>query len=100
MASGITATLSLTLLFFLINRLRQRKLRARDSRPTEDQRSMGSIGYMGGNISYMGGGSMGMDYPYDSNNGHFPLWKHFPRGEAPPPYDVSYLINFFLKLHD
>lgn len=85
--------------------MRQRKLRARDNhRPTDDQRSMGSIGYMGGNISYMGGGSMGMDYPYDSNNGHFPLWKppseYFPRGEAPPPYEVRHLIILYVVIVD
>jgi len=45
-ASGITATLSLSLLFFLVNRLRQRKMRARENRQNaEDQRSIvGSIG--------------------------------------------------------
>uniref|UniRef100_A0A336MKT7 CSON001524 protein n=1 Tax=Culicoides sonorensis TaxID=179676 RepID=A0A336MKT7_CULSO len=91
-ASGITATLSLTLLFFLINRLRNRKSRHRgDSRQqSEDQRSIGSIGYLSGN--YMGGtGDMG--FTYDGNPNHYQLWKppgnYFPRGEAPPPYEEA-----------
>lgn len=56
----------------------------------DDQRSIGSIGYIGGNIGYMG--SMAMDYPYEHNNSHFQLWKppqFFPRGEAPPPYEEA-----------
>ena len=36
---------------------------------------------------------MGMEYPYESNSGHYQLWKppssYFPRGEAPPPYEEA-----------
>ena len=56
---------------------------------------MGSIGYIGGNIGYMGGGNMNMEYPYEHNSIHYNtlLWKphgnYFPRGEAPPPYEEA-----------
>lgn len=93
MASGVVATFSLTLLFFLINRLRTRKAqggRGRDHlhhlhhhRPpnliSDDQRS---IGYIAGNMNYNG-------EIYEPNP--YQLWKPpngcFPRGEAPPPYE-------------
>lgn len=94
MSSGVVATFSLTLLFFLINRLRHRKVQGREShlhmhshRPpnhliSDDQRSIGS--YIAGNISYNG-------EIYDQNTNPYQLWKPpngcFPRGEAPPPYE-------------
>jgi hypothetical protein len=81
---------SLTLLFFAINRFRQRKsqMRHQNQNNQDDQRSIGSIGYIGGNIGYMG--SMTMEYPYEHQNSHFQLWKpFFPRGEAPPPYEEA-----------
>lgn len=44
-ATGVTVTLSLSLLFFIVNRLRQRKIRMRVNRQlSEEQRNMGSIG--------------------------------------------------------
>lgn len=94
MASGVTATLSLTLLFFLINRLRQRKTQVRAIRQAiDDQRNMGNIGYIGGNIGYIGSGSLNMDYPYEHGTSHYHLWKppgsYFGRGEAPPPYEEA-----------
>lgn len=90
----MTATLSLTLLFFLINRLRQRKTQVREIRQTiDDQRSMGSIGYIGGNLGYIGPGTLNMDYSYDHGPAHYHLWKppgsYFTRGEAPPPYEEA-----------
>lgn len=93
-ASGVTATLSLTLLFFLINRLRRRKTQLREVRQTiEEQRNMGSIGYIGGNIGYLGTGALNMDYPYEHGTAHYQLWKppgnYFTRGEAPPPYEEA-----------
>lgn len=86
MASGLTAILSLTLLFFLINRLRNRKSRHRgDSRENrENQRSVESIGYLSGN--YMGGTDE-MGFTYDAYAGQYQLWKPPARGEAPPPYE-------------
>lgn len=89
--TGITATISLTVLFIVINRFRQRKSQMRHQNHQnnqDDQRSIGSIGYIGGNIGYMG--SMSMEYPYDHPNAHFQLWKpFFGRGEAPPPYEEA-----------
>jgi hypothetical protein len=67
-------------------------MRQNNHQNQDDQRSIGSIGYIGGNISYMGMGSMNMEYPYEGNNSHFQLWKpthFFPRGEAPPPYEEA-----------
>jgi hypothetical protein len=100
-ASAITAILFLSLFFFLIHRLRQRKIRGRQNRQlTEDQRSLGSIGYIAGSIGYLPG-SMGylgnqehLDFAYDSDpRSNFALWKppenYFPRGEAPPPYEEA-----------
>lgn len=91
MASGVVATFSLTLLFFLINRLRHRKVQGREAhlhhhhRPpnmiSDDQRS---IGYIAGNMGYNG-------EIYDQGTNPYQLWKPpngcFPRGEAPPPYE-------------
>lgn len=93
-ATGVTVTLSLSLLFFIVNRLRQRKIRMRVNRQlSEEQRNMGSIGYIGGNVNYMGGGNMNMEYPFENHPGHYNLWKppsgYFPRGEAPPPYEEA-----------
>lgn len=52
-----------------------------------------SLSYIGGNINYMGGGSMNMEYPFENHPGHYNLWKppsgYFPRGEAPPPYEEA-----------
>lgn len=59
----------------------------------EDQRSMGNIGYIGGNIGYLGTGTLNMDYPYDHGTAPYHLWKppgnYFARGEAPPPYEEA-----------
>ncbi|KAM7363010.1 uncharacterized protein ACRADG_000078 isoform 2-T4 [Cochliomyia hominivorax] len=87
------------MIFFLINRFRRKKLRARESRQTaEDQRSIvGSIGYIAGNMGYMEGNLSSMDYTYGGAATHYPLWKppsgYFPRGEAPPPYDEAVAIS-------
>ncbi|XP_075146085.1 uncharacterized protein LOC142220698 isoform X3 [Haematobia irritans] len=86
------------MIFFLINRFRRKKLRARENRQTaEDQRSIvGSIGYIAGNMGYMEGNLSSMDYTY-GGAAHYPLWKppsgYFPRGEAPPPYDEAVAIS-------
>ncbi|XP_071449849.1 uncharacterized protein [Hetaerina americana] len=99
-ASAVTAILSLSLLFFLIHRLRQRKIRGRQNRQlTEDQRSLGSIGYIAGSLGYLPG-SIGylsnqdhIEFHYEEPPAHYPLWKppgnYFPRGEAPPPYEEA-----------
>ncbi|XP_062564523.1 uncharacterized protein LOC134227198 [Armigeres subalbatus] len=54
---------------------------------------MGSIGYIGGNIGYLGTGALNMDYPYEHGAAHYQLWKppgnYFTRGEAPPPYEEA-----------
>uniref|UniRef100_A0A1A9X1X3 VWFC domain-containing protein n=1 Tax=Glossina brevipalpis TaxID=37001 RepID=A0A1A9X1X3_9MUSC len=82
-----------------VNRLRQRKIRARESRQNaEDQRSIvGSIGYIAGNMGYMEGNLSSMDYSYGGTATHYPLWKppsgYFPRGEAPPPYEEAVAIS-------
>ncbi|XP_046678880.1 integral membrane protein DGCR2/IDD-like [Homalodisca vitripennis] len=93
-ASAITAILSLSLLFFLIHRLRQRKIRGRQSRQlSEDSRSLGSIGYIAGSLGYLPPTLGCQDYHYEEAGSHFPLWKppgnYFPRGEAPPPYEEA-----------
>lgn len=63
-------------------------MRHQNQNNQDDQRSIGSIGYIGSNIGYMG--SMTMEYPYEHQNSHFQLWKpFFPRGEAPPPYEEA-----------
>lgn len=55
-ASAVTAVLSLSLLFFLLHRLKQRKIRLRQNRQlSEDQRSMNSIGYIAGSLGYLSG---------------------------------------------
>ncbi|XP_058809253.1 uncharacterized protein LOC131674535 [Phymastichus coffea] len=89
-ASCITALLSLGLFIFLIHRLRRRKIRAgrQSHQLSDDQRSLGSIGYLDRNSVQLG---MPMeDVPC---NGGYPLWKppssYFPRGEAPPPYEEA-----------
>ncbi|XP_044575033.1 GATA zinc finger domain-containing protein 7-like isoform X3 [Cotesia glomerata] len=88
-ASCITAILSLSLLFFLIHRLRQRKIRGRQNRElTEEQRSLGSMGYL-----ERGGLPHGMQMDEMACGGGYSLWKppgnYFPRGEAPPPYEEA-----------
>lgn len=100
-ASAVTAVLSLSLLFFLIHRLRQRKIRGRQNRQlSEDERSLGSIGYIAGSIGYLqgsmgylGNGSNDLEFHYEEPPSHYPLWKppgnYFPRGEAPPPYEEA-----------
>lgn len=89
-ASGVTATLSLTLLFLIVNRFRQRKIRVSANRQNiEEPRT--SIGYIGGN--YMNNGNMNIEYPFDPNSNQYNFWKppsaYFPRGEAPPPYEEA-----------
>ncbi|XP_063223377.1 integral membrane protein DGCR2/IDD-like [Bacillus rossius redtenbacheri] len=102
-ASTVTAVLSLSLLFFLIHRLRQRKKRGRQNRQlSEDERSLGSIGYIAGSLTYLPGsmgylGSVGqehhLEFAYEETPSQFPLWKppgnYFPHGEAPPPYEEA-----------
>lgn len=87
-ASGVTATLSLTLLFLIVNRFRQRKIRVSANRQNNDE-PRSSIGYIGGN--YMNNGNI--EYPFDTNSNQYNLWKptsgYFPRGEAPPPYEEA-----------
>ncbi|XP_051161477.1 uncharacterized protein LOC127281676 isoform X2 [Leptopilina boulardi] len=92
-ASCITAVLSLSLLFFLIHRLRQRKIRVcvagrQNRQVSEDQRSLGSMGYL-----ERGGLQHGVPMEDMPCGGTYPLWKppgnYFPRGEAPPPYEEA-----------
>lgn len=55
-ASAITAVLSLSLLFFLLHRLKRRKIQIRQNRQmNEDQRSLNSIGYIAGSLGYLSG---------------------------------------------
>ncbi|XP_044019992.1 putative uncharacterized protein DDB_G0292292 isoform X2 [Aphidius gifuensis] len=92
-ASCFTAILSLSLLFFLIHRLRQRKIRVcvagRQNRQlTDDQRTLGNMGYL-----ERGGLPHGVQMDDLACGGGYPLWKppgnYFPRGEAPPPYEEA-----------
>ncbi|KAJ6635130.1 hypothetical protein Bhyg_13713, partial [Pseudolycoriella hygida] len=97
-------TLALSLLIFILNRFRQRKIRMRVNRQVNDeQRNMGSIGYIGGNINYMGGGTMNMEYPFENHPGHYHFWKppseYCPRGEAPPPYEEAVALAQAESLH-
>uniref|UniRef100_A0A8D8CZ88 (northern house mosquito) hypothetical protein n=1 Tax=Culex pipiens TaxID=7175 RepID=A0A8D8CZ88_CULPI len=92
MTCGVTVTLLITLLFFLVNRLRQRKTQAQENQlAMDDQRSMESIGYIGGNIGYIGAGTM--DYSYEHGTTHYQFWKppgsYFTRRDAPPPYEEA-----------
>ncbi|XP_044765305.1 uncharacterized protein LOC123321649 isoform X2 [Coccinella septempunctata] len=103
-ASAFTALLSLSILFLLYHRLRRRKIRLRQTRPSnEDQRSLNSIGYITGGFGYhpasygyLGSGSNDLEYPYEPNT-QFSLWKppgnYFPRGEAPPPYEEAVRLS-------
>nr|QKV49918.1 mucin-12 [Locusta migratoria] len=119
-AYAITVVLFLSLFFFLVHRFRQRKLRGRQNRQlSEDERSLGSIGYIAGSLAYLPGsvgsylGSAATADPHhhhhhhlefrygnEENGAHYPLWKppgssssngagYFPRGEAPPPYEEA-----------
>ncbi|XP_034248975.1 uncharacterized protein LOC117649891 isoform X2 [Thrips palmi] len=93
-ASVITAILSFSLLFFLIHRLRQRKIRSgrQNRQMNEDERSLGSIGYITGSLGYLPGAMERYEEPA-AHFPHYPLWKppgnYFPRGEAPPPYEEA-----------
>uniref|UniRef100_A0A182SL96 Uncharacterized protein n=1 Tax=Anopheles maculatus TaxID=74869 RepID=A0A182SL96_9DIPT len=57
-----------------------------------------NVGYMGGSIGYLGGGTMNMDYSYVDHAvaPHYQLWKppgaYYTRGEAPPPYEEAIAI--------
>lgn len=111
-ASLVTAVLSLSLFFFLIHRLRQRKSRHRavvvggpshGHQLSDDHRHhhgyngigyiTGSLGYLSGSVGYLGSPPNDCDYPYNETG--YPLWKpaggggYFPRGEAPPPYEEA-----------
>lgn len=92
MTCGVTVALLITLLFFLVNRLRQRKTQAQEGQLSmDDQRSIESIGYIGGNIGYIGAGAM--DYSYEHGTTHYQFWKppgsYFTRRDAPPPYEEA-----------
>ncbi|XP_015606665.1 endochitinase A isoform X2 [Cephus cinctus] len=90
--SCVTAAISLGVVFLVIHRLRQRKIRAgRQScqLPTEDElRSLGSMNYL-----ERGGLPRGVPMEDMPCGGGYPLWKppgnYFPRGEAPPPYEEA-----------
>ncbi|XP_075210769.1 uncharacterized protein LOC142318114 isoform X2 [Lycorma delicatula] len=83
-AGAITAILSLSILFFGIHRLRQRKIRGRQSQIHDEE---GSIGFIAGSIRYL------PSCEYEDPPTHYSLWKppgnYFPRGEAPPPYEEA-----------
>ncbi|KAL6418061.1 hypothetical protein ACFW04_013685 [Cataglyphis niger] len=92
-ASFVTAIFSLSLLFFLIHRLRQRKIQVcvagRENRQLgEDQRSLGNMGYLDRGLPH------GVPMDDISCGTGYSLWKppgsnYFPRGEAPPPYEEA-----------
>ncbi|XP_070155122.1 serine-rich adhesin for platelets isoform X2 [Polyergus mexicanus] len=89
-ASFVTAIFSLSLLFFLIHRLRQRKIQAgRENRQLgEDQRSLSNMGYLDRGLPH------GVPMDDISCGTGYSLWKppgsnYFPRGEAPPPYEEA-----------
>lgn len=58
----------------------------------EDERSLGSIGYITGSLGYLPGAMERYEEP-TAHFPHYPLWKppgnYFPRGEAPPPYEEA-----------
>uniref|UniRef100_A0A182M383 WH2 domain-containing protein n=1 Tax=Anopheles culicifacies TaxID=139723 RepID=A0A182M383_9DIPT len=82
--------------------MRHRKSRAQEGREVIDdpnQRNLvNNVGYMGGSIGYLGGGTMNMDYSYVDHAvaPHYQLWKppgaYYTRGEAPPPYEEAIAI--------
>ncbi|XP_070155121.1 serine-rich adhesin for platelets isoform X1 [Polyergus mexicanus] len=92
-ASFVTAIFSLSLLFFLIHRLRQRKIQVciagRENRQLgEDQRSLSNMGYLDRGLPH------GVPMDDISCGTGYSLWKppgsnYFPRGEAPPPYEEA-----------
>ncbi|XP_070155123.1 serine-rich adhesin for platelets isoform X3 [Polyergus mexicanus] len=88
-ASFVTAIFSLSLLFFLIHRLRQRKIQGRENRQLgEDQRSLSNMGYLDRGLPH------GVPMDDISCGTGYSLWKppgsnYFPRGEAPPPYEEA-----------
>lgn len=92
-ASFVTAIFSLSLLFFLIHRLRQRKIQVcvagRENRQLgEDQRSLSNMGYLDRGLPH------GVPLDDISCGTGYSLWKppgsnYFPRGEAPPPYEEA-----------
>lgn len=116
-ASLVTAVLSLSLLFFLIHRLRRKKSRGgvaggggvasshhqlADHVDHRHQQHIGYItgglGYLSGSVGYLGTPPPDCDYPLYSDVTGYPLWKpagsgsvaaYFPRGEAPPPYEEA-----------
>ncbi|XP_012224767.2 serine-rich adhesin for platelets isoform X2 [Linepithema humile] len=92
--SFVTAIFSLSMLFFLIHRLRQRKIQVcvagRENRQCgEDQRNLSNMGYL--ERSGLPHGVPMDDIPCGTG---YSLWKppgsnYFPRGEAPPPYEEA-----------
>ncbi|XP_014217439.1 uncharacterized protein LOC106645972 [Copidosoma floridanum] len=75
-----------SIILFLHFRLKKRE--QQNSHIADDQRSLGSMGYLDRN-------SLQHGMPMDDLpcNGGYPLWKppsnYFPRGEAPPPYEEA-----------
>ncbi|XP_065210631.1 uncharacterized protein LOC135838797 [Planococcus citri] len=89
-----TAFLILTVLLFIIHKLRHRTIhvgRLQNRQLAEDRRSIGSIGFITGSIGYL---NLSNGHHFDDHPlVHFPVYKphanYFPRGEAPPPYDEA-----------
>lgn len=56
-----------------------------DRELTEEERSLGSIGYIGGSLGYL------PEHHFEENGTGYPLWKpsFYSRGEAPPPYEEA-----------
>lgn len=84
-AGAVSAILLLSVILYVVHRLRRRKLHGRQNmQQSDDQRSLASIGYIEGSMAYIGNGC-------DDGQVNYPVWKppghYFPRGEAPPPYD-------------
>lgn len=56
-----------------------------DRELTEEERSLGSIGYIAGSLGYL------PEHHFEESGTGYPLWKpsFYSRGEAPPPYEEA-----------
>lgn len=89
--SVTTAFFILTLMFFIVNKLRRRGLMRglRTHRTIVNRRNVGNIGFIAGGVGYL---NIPNEHQFDDNPmSHFSVYKphanYFPTGEAPPPYD-------------
>lgn len=99
-ATTVTAVLSISLLFFLYNRLKRNKSLQHHNHQHEEQRNLSNVGYIAGNfgynqhnMGYLGSGNNEIEIRYEETSTNFSLWKppgnYFPPGEAPPPYEEA-----------